>query len=235
MNNRMLVVSAHVGDFVWRSAGTICKYAEAGWDIKVIVLTFGARGESKSFYKDGTGTYQACCELRKQEAEAAAEQMGIKDVEFCGYEDFCLDMNPSRIRKLADAMAEFKPTLILTHDIGKDRNNPDHTIAAKAVLEAFEIAVHKGMPFAPVYGFEPMSPELCGYRANVYIDITAQWDKKEAAMSCLKTQSGSLPAYEEKATYRASYASGRGGNKECKFAESFSRFFPVYVHDDFAV
>ena len=233
MKQKMLVISAHPGDFVWRSAGTIAKYVNDGWQVRIICLSYGARGESAAFYKTG-GDYAACCEVRKAEAAGAAEALGA-EICFCGYEDFCLDMSPERIRKLAEDMLAYEPDIILTHDTGKDRVNPDHMITGRAVLEAYETAAEAGMKYAPVFGFEPMNPELCGYKADVYIDITESWDQKVKAMECMQTQKKSRAAYEEKAVFRASYAAGRGGNKGCRYAETFSRFFPICEFDDFAV
>ncbi len=234
MTQKMLVISAHPGDFVWRSAGTVAKYVNDGWQVRIICLTYGARGESAAFYKNTGGDYEACCETRRAEAENAAEKLGA-EICFCGYEDFCLEMDPERIRKLAEDMKAFEPDIILTHDTGKDRVNPDHTAAGKAVLTAYELAVGSGMKQVPVFGFEPLNPELCGYKADVYIDVTDAWEQKIQAMECLATQKKSRPAYEEKAVYRASYASGRGGNKSCRYAETFSRFFPIVELNDFPV
>ena len=48
---KMLVVSAHAADYVWRSGGTIAKYVEEGADVTVVVLSFGVRGESNGLWK----------------------------------------------------------------------------------------------------------------------------------------------------------------------------------------
>lgn len=42
---RILVVSAHAADYVWRSGGTIAKYIKHGANVDVVVLSFGVRGE----------------------------------------------------------------------------------------------------------------------------------------------------------------------------------------------
>jgi 4-hydroxy-4-methyl-2-oxoglutarate aldolase len=41
------VVSAHSADFVWRAGGAIALYAQRGWRVKVVCLSFGERGESQ--------------------------------------------------------------------------------------------------------------------------------------------------------------------------------------------
>jgi 4-oxalomesaconate hydratase len=41
-----LVVGAHSADFTWRAGGAIALYASRGWQITVVCLTFGEKGES---------------------------------------------------------------------------------------------------------------------------------------------------------------------------------------------
>ena len=43
---KVLVVSAHAADYVWRAGGTIAKYIKHGAQVHVVVLSFGVRGES---------------------------------------------------------------------------------------------------------------------------------------------------------------------------------------------
>lgn len=37
---KVLVVSAHAADYVWRSGGTIAKYIKHGAEVHVVVLSF---------------------------------------------------------------------------------------------------------------------------------------------------------------------------------------------------
>jgi len=241
MNEKLLVVSAHVGDFVWRSGGTIAKYVKLGAQVDVVVLTYGARGESGAFYKKTGGTLEECKALRKAEGEKAAQVLGGHSVTFCGYDDFPLEMDRERVRALAGIIRDLRPDLILTHDDGPDRVNPDHTKTAQAVQQALAVAENGRFddgsePVSrpiPVFGFEPMTPEICEFTPDIYIDVTEEWEKKEAAMACLETQSGSVDAYVQKAILRASFVSGRGGRKECKYAESFSMYAPVCTRNAF--
>ena len=41
------MVSAHAADFVWRSGGAIALYASRGIRARVLVLSYGERGESE--------------------------------------------------------------------------------------------------------------------------------------------------------------------------------------------
>lgn len=46
-----LVISAHAADFVWRCGGAIALHAEKGYDVTVVCLSFGERGESAKLWK----------------------------------------------------------------------------------------------------------------------------------------------------------------------------------------
>ena len=50
--NKLLVISAHSADFVWRSGGTIAKSVEQGAETLVVCLSFGERGESGELWKE---------------------------------------------------------------------------------------------------------------------------------------------------------------------------------------
>ena len=50
---RLLVVSAHAADFVWRAGGYIALTTAAGGEANVVCLSFGERGESQGRGGDG--------------------------------------------------------------------------------------------------------------------------------------------------------------------------------------
>jgi LmbE family N-acetylglucosaminyl deacetylase len=64
-----LVVSAHSADFIWRSGGAIALYASRGWQITVVCLTFGEKGESQKLWKDPSMT------LDRVKTERRAEEV----------------------------------------------------------------------------------------------------------------------------------------------------------------
>lgn len=50
-DERVLIISAHAADYVWRSGGTIANYINAGAAVSVVVLSCGVRGESNDLWK----------------------------------------------------------------------------------------------------------------------------------------------------------------------------------------
>jgi 4-oxalomesaconate hydratase len=64
-----LVVSAHSADFVWRAGGAIALYASRGWQVTVVCLSFGERGESAKLWREPGMTLEKVKSVRKEEAE----------------------------------------------------------------------------------------------------------------------------------------------------------------------
>ena len=73
-----LVISAHSADFVWRAGGAIALYAERGWDVTVVCLSFGERGESAKLWRETGMTIEKVKSNRQEEATRAAEILGAK-------------------------------------------------------------------------------------------------------------------------------------------------------------
>ena len=90
---KMLVVSAHAADYVWRAGGTIAKYIKEGADVHVVVLSFGGRGESNDLWKMEGATAESVKSIRKQETIEAANILGIKNIEFWDMQDYPMTFN----------------------------------------------------------------------------------------------------------------------------------------------
>ena len=63
-----LVVSAHSADFVWRAGGAAALYAKRGYQVKVICLSYGERGESAKMWRQENMTLEKVKEAREEEA-----------------------------------------------------------------------------------------------------------------------------------------------------------------------
>ena len=72
-----LIVSAHAADFVWRCGGAIALHAELGYDVTVVCLSYGERGESAKLWKQDGMTLDKVKAARRAEAEAAAAALGV--------------------------------------------------------------------------------------------------------------------------------------------------------------
>ncbi len=237
MNDRLLVVAAHLGDAIWRCGGTVAKYCKNGNPVKVIVLSYGLRGESNTLWKNNPEqTIDNARRIRAKEGDDIMRALGVTDVEFWDLEDYPLETSTELTVRLAEAIRVFRPTVMLTHDRNRDVFNQDHGIAAELVWRANVLASVSGIDFhghepvmvSRVYGFEPHMPDLSSFKPDVYIDITDVMETKNQAMQRNVTQKGLIGNYVAKAEMRANHFRRLGGHGGCKYAECFSSFYPEF-------
>ncbi|WP_295785497.1 PIG-L deacetylase family protein [Veillonella ratti] len=235
---RVLVVSAHAADYVWRSGGTIAKYIKHGANVDVVVLSFGVRGESAAQWKKEGATYDTVKQNRLEETTKAAEILGVKNIEFWDLPDY--PMRPyltEDIRKrMVKKIREVRPDIIITHDKkGKDILNPDHNDVSEFV---FECSIHSNsrgvivdnLPTTKqmrLFGFEPHQTELSQFVPDELVDITEVYEQKVAAMQCFQAQHHLIQYYTERANLRGNHLRRISGNQTYKYGEAFSSFFPI--------
>ncbi len=232
-NERLLVISAHAGDFVWRSGGTIAKYIEGGASVKLIVLSFGVRGESNDLWKEPGQTYENVRNIRRGESEKAAKILGLSDYEYWDIMDYPIALDGDTLNKIVFKIREFRPTVIITHD-RKDAFNPDHDAVRKMVHQASVMSNSAGvviedMPVTTqmkIFGFEPHQTEISEFYPDVFIDISETYDKKVEAMNCFLAQKHLIEYYSNRAMLRGNNARRISGDKTIKYAETFSSFYP---------
>ena len=239
MKNKLLIIGAHSGDFVWRSAGTIAKSIEEGAQTLVVCLSYGERGESGELWKeDPKRSIENVKQIRHEQAQKAADILGTP-IQFLNWGDYPMLISEERIEQLTYLIGDYEPTTILTHS-EKDPFNPDHPLAFQATQRARLLSSGAGVPSAfknidpPVwYSFEPHQPELCGFVPNTFIDISSVMDKKIAAMDCMGAQTYLKDYYIELAGRRANHARRISGKKEIKFAEAYQCMVPRIVNSIF--
>lgn len=239
MKNKLLIIGAHSGDFVWRSAGTIAKSIEEGAQTLVVCLSYGERGESGELWKeDPKRSIENVKQIRHEQAQKAADILGTP-IQFLNWGDYPMLISEERIEQLTYLIGDYEPTTILTHS-EKDPFNPDHPLAFQATQRARLLSSGAGVPSAfknidpPVwYSFEPHQPELCGFVPDTFIDISSVMDKKIAAMDFMGAQKYLKDYYTELAGRRANHARRISGKKEIKFAEAHQCMVPRIVNSIF--
>ncbi len=236
---KMLVVSAHAADYVWRSGGTIAKYVNNGAEVTVIVLSFGVRGESNDLWKKENATNESVKAERFEETKAAAAQLGIRHIEFWDLPDYPMspELDKPEVReRMVRKIRETCPDIILTHDKnGEDVLNPDHNAVSRFVFESSIQANSNGVRIdgtkatrqMRLFGFEPHQTELSRFFPGELIDISDVYDQKVAAMKCFKAQSHLIEYYTQRAFLRGNHIRRISGNQSYRYAECFSCFFPV--------
>src|SRR5579862_9548975 len=119
----VVVVSAHAADFVWRAGGAMALYAQRGYRVRVLCLSFGERGESQGAWKQPGMTVDRVKDIRREESQQAAEILGA-EIQFFDCGDYPLGTPPELIDKLVAEFRGLQPEFILTHS-ARDPYNPD--------------------------------------------------------------------------------------------------------------
>jgi len=236
-----LVISAHAADFVWRCGGAIALHTDKGYDVTVLCLSFGERGESAKLWKQEGMTLQRVKDVRRSEAEAAAEVLGVNDLVCLDLGDYPLDFSRENKGKIVDVIRKVQPAFMLSHS-QYDPYNTDHMNTTNAVLECRMIAQawghnpgEKVLGAPQLYLFEPHQTEQMGWKPDTFLDITPVWGKKRAAIECMQGQEHLWEYYTRVAQQRANHfkrnSGGQSGGRDCKYAEGFQSIFPRTVDE----
>jgi 4-oxalomesaconate hydratase len=234
MSKKVLVIGAHSADFVWRAGGAVAMAVEQGGEAEVIALSYGERGESGELWKEEGQTIENVKEIRHGEAERAAAALGAS-FRALDLGDYPLQIDHDALMRIADAIREFAPEVLITHT-DTDPFNPDHPVAYAAVDRARSLAAGAGVSSAfdtikppALFLFEPHQPELCNFTPTVFVDITPVIEKKKAAMAEMKAQQYLQTYYAQRAEQRGNHARRASGNQDVRFAEAFQRMIPQVV------
>ena len=234
-----LVISAHAADFVWRCGGAIALHASKGYEVTVVCLSFGERGESAKLWKEPGMALEKVKAARRAEAEKAAAALGVHDLQCFDLGDYPLHLTQEDKYRLVDTIRAVQPAFMLSHS-AYDPYNTDHMYATQVALEARMIAQawgHKpgekvlGAP--QLYLFEPHQTEQCDWKPDTILDITSVWEKKRAAIECMEGQQHLWHYYTNVAENRANQfrrnSGGQAGGREATHAEAFQSVFPRTV------
>ncbi len=236
-----LVISAHSADFVWRAGGAIALHQARGYAVTVVCLSYGERGESAKLWKQAGMTLEQVKAARRAEAENAAAALGAHDIRFLDRGDYPLDLGRDTLDMMVDIIREVQPKWMMSHSKW-DPYNTDHMRTTDFALEARMVAQAWGhnpgqtvLGAPQLYLFEPHQTEQMGWTPNVFLDITPVWEKKWAAIQCMKGQEHLWHYYRNVAENRANHfrrnSGGQAGGRDAKYAEGFEAVFPRTVDE----
>ena len=230
---KMLVVSAHPGDVLWRCAGAVAKNIKEGGEVRIISLSYGSAGESVALWDEDGMTYEKVKKTRDKQFSEAQKILGVEEAEIWGLDEYPMLPTREDMRRLAKCLREFQPDTILTH-FNCDSLNPDHGSVLKYVMDSMEIAGGNGIyiagtvpsfPRATIYCFEPHVPEASGFQPNVFVDISDVWEIKDKVMACMSDKANIRKMYTDRAVLRAQNAKSFG-RKNCEYAEAYWSVYP---------
>lgn len=120
--SRALAVGAHPDDIEFGCGATLAKWAAAGCEVHLLVLTDGSKGSWEPG-EDGA----ALVETRQAEAREAAERVGAAGVHFLGAVDGELESGLPGREAVCRTIRATTPDIVLGHDPWKRyRLHPDH-------------------------------------------------------------------------------------------------------------
>lgn len=239
-NKTALVISAHAADFVWRCGGAIALHQKQGYDVTVVCLSYGERGESARLWKDGRSLGEVKS-IRRNEAENAAKALNVHDIRFFDLGDYSLVVGHDNKMELVDLVRAVQPKFMLSHS-KYDPYNTDHMYTSELALEVRMIAQawghnpgEKVLGAPQLYLFEPHQTEQMGWKPDVFLDITEVWDQKRAAIECMEGQHHLWDYYTNVAENRGNHfrrnSGGQSGGRPAKYAEGFQSVFPRTVDE----
>lgn len=223
----VLIVVAHPDDAEFGFAGTIATWAPQGVETYYLVCTRGDKGSS-----DPTMTSDRLAPIREAEQRAAAQSLGVKDVDFLDWRDGELEPSLRLKEQIVRYIRLRRPRAVFTTDpttlIHRNEfiNHSDHRAVGLATVDAvYPLARdHLHFPDQLKEGLEPHKvAELyltVSEQPNYWVDISDTLDKKMAALRCHTSQFPDFGMVEEFVRRRAETAGQEHG---CKYAESFRR------------
>lgn len=123
---KLMAIFAHPDDESLGLGGTLAKYAAEGVETYLVCATRGERGWTGE-EKDNPG-HAALGRLREAELRAAAEILGLRDVQFLDYIDGDLDQaSPvEAISRIAGHLRRVRPQVVITFGPEGGYGHPDH-------------------------------------------------------------------------------------------------------------
>ena len=174
----ILVMAAHPDDAELSCAGTILKHISAGKKVGIVDFTRGELGTR------GTP------EIRLQESADATKILGLHARENLGIRDGFFRNDEETQLKLIAVIRKYQPDIILANAL-EDRH-PDHGKGAQLAIDACFLSGLRQIKTGDLPAWRPA--QVYHYIQDRYlepdfvVDISSQWDQKEAAIRAFKSQ-----------------------------------------------
>jgi bacillithiol biosynthesis deacetylase BshB1 len=189
----ILVMAAHPDDAELSCAGTILKHIAAGKKVGIVDFTRGELGTR------GTP------EIRLQESADATKILGLHARENLGIRDGFFKNDEETQLKLIEVIRKYQPEIVLANAL-EDRH-PDHGKGAQLAIDACFLSGLRQIKTGDLPAWRPT--QVYHYIQDRYlepdfvVDISANWDQKEAAIRAFKSQFFD-PSSSEPASYISS-------------------------------
>jgi bacillithiol biosynthesis deacetylase BshB1 len=225
----ILAIAAHPDDIELICGGTLIRAHMLGRSTGIIDL---AAGEMAS---------RGTPELRAKEAAKAAKVMGVAVRENLGFPDGGIQNTPETRAKLAVAIRQLKPRVVITHS--QHGRHPDHPIVAQLVRDACFVAGLKKVeprvaPHRPLKVIHALSFREDNQKPTFVVDVSEALEKKLEAIACYKSQFGDAvqagevyPNGEPLGDLIRHHAAHYGSLIRCRYGEPFYTTETMRVDD----
>ncbi len=205
----ILVILAHPDDPEFFCGATLARWAIAGHIIDYYLLTCGDKGAN-----DPQIDPVSLCAVRHKEQKAAAQIIGVRNVNFMELPDGYLEPSIHLRREIVRVIRTHRPDVLVTcdpHNLYPSAtygiNHPDHRYAGQVVLDAVFPAAGNPLYFPELFkdeNLEPWAPREvwvsipAAVNVNVTLDVTDTWEIKISALKEHKSQIGDSAKLEER-------------------------------------
>jgi LmbE family N-acetylglucosaminyl deacetylase len=183
----ILAICAHPDDAEILCGGTLAKYAKKGDSVTIAIATNGEVGSP-------TLGKEEIAQVRKKEAQEAADVINAKMIWMGFPDEFLLDSEETRL-KFIDVMREVQPDVIFTH-WPQDLYNPDHTLTGQITNDVAIMTTvpniktnHPPTKKIPIIYFIDSLAGL-NFQPEEYVDISDTFELKKEMLSKHKSQIG---------------------------------------------
>jgi LmbE family N-acetylglucosaminyl deacetylase len=209
----ILVVAAHPDDEVIGMGATLYKLSKQKHKIHLCVVTDGTGNNKKN-----TTEFEKISKARRLACIKSSNYLGIKSVDFLGFQDGYLDLTPQieinvAIEKL---IQKYSPQVVYTtpkHDL-----HTDHYKVHECTVVATR--PHNNL-ILKVLNYEFPTVQKTNFLPNVFVDISKEFPKKISAFKFHKTEQQKFP-FPRSIKSIKNLAERRGIESNLKLAEGFS-------------
>ena len=192
---RVLAIMAHPDDVDFGAAGTIARWTDGGVEVVYCLVTDGDAGG----FDPATPRHEIAG-IRQAEQTRAAGCVGVTDLLFLGYPDGRVLPTLELRRDLSRVIRQVRPQRVVCQCPERNfsriyASHPDHLAAGEATLCAVYPDARNPFTFTELLeqeGLEAWTVQdvwmTGGPKPTLPVDVTAQVDRKMAALLCHESQ-----------------------------------------------
>jgi LmbE family N-acetylglucosaminyl deacetylase len=184
---RIICIGAHPDDCEIKFGGTAAKLVAAGHAVKFVSVTNGAAGHHQKFGP-------TLVEIRRQEAELAAQRLGIAETAVLNTQDGELQADIETRAEIIRQIRNWQADVVLSHRTCD--YHPDHRYTSQLVQDAaYLVLVPAICPDSPPLKKNPLFLFLeddfqlpIPFQPDIAVDIDSVWQTKILAMDAHVSQ-----------------------------------------------